>query len=92
MTYRPADWMANALCAAENHELFFPAGRPSNKCRNLCGACPVREQCLERALSSPWEPVGIWGGLGPRQLMPLWRERHPAHHGEAHRALGIGVA
>jgi WhiB family redox-sensing transcriptional regulator len=29
--------------------------------KSLCGACPVRAQCLEGALSRQ-EPAGVWGG------------------------------
>lgn len=30
--------------------------------KQVCGACPVRQQCLDHALSFP-ERVGVWGGL-----------------------------
>jgi len=29
--------------------------------KSLCGACPVRAQCIEGALSRQ-EPAGVWGG------------------------------
>jgi WhiB family redox-sensing transcriptional regulator len=32
----------------------------------ICDVCPVREKCLEYALSVP-EHAGVWGGMSPDQ-------------------------
>lgn len=79
-TRRHLSWRTRAACnlvGAEQQEKFFPAGRPSNEPKSLCATCPVRRECLDFALSSPWRPAAIVAGLTPRQLEPLWRQRHP---------------
>jgi len=86
-------WRSEATCAAEDVELtekFFPTGRPSSKPQSICRRCPVREECLEFALASPWRPASIVAGLTPRELMPLWRQRHPHEtHTEIQQLLGL---
>ncbi len=43
-------------------ELFFAThGRPLELAKELCAACPVREECLSAALERG-EPHGVWGG------------------------------
>jgi len=83
------EWMGEARCLAEDPARFFPNGRPSNESRSLCDDCPAREARLERALSSPWEPSGVWGGVTERDLVPVWRERHAAVHHEIQRMFGL---
>lgn len=39
-----------------------PASPTSRKAKAICKACPVREKCLQDALSVP-DTHGIWGGL-----------------------------
>ena len=49
-------------CREYNAELWF-AERPADVelAKTLCGACPVRAQCLASALGRA-EPWGVWGG------------------------------
>ena len=43
-------------------ELFFDSyGRAIDLAKELCAACPVREECLSAALQRG-EPHGVWGG------------------------------
>jgi WhiB family redox-sensing transcriptional regulator len=43
-------------------ELFFAFhGRALDLAKELCAACPVRDQCLSEALQRG-EPHGVWGG------------------------------
>lgn len=62
-------------------EIFFPEGylgkpgpepdyhnEASMAARALCAGCPLRETCLDGAVSRQ-EPYGIWGGLDPDQLI-----------------------
>jgi WhiB family redox-sensing transcriptional regulator len=43
-------------------ELFFDTyGHALELARELCAACPIREQCLSEALQRG-EPHGVWGG------------------------------
>lgn len=86
------EWQAKAKCRQVPADQFFPgAGRPSNKLRGQCEGCPVREECLEFVLSSPWRPCGIWAGLTAKELAPLWDERHPdAATREIQDYVGLG--
>ena len=43
-------------------ELFFAShGRALDLAKELCAACPIREECLSAALERG-EPHGVWGG------------------------------
>lgn len=85
------DWRLNARCVDEDPADFFPdRGRLPKSCVEPCRECPVRQECLQAALDSPWEPFGVWGGLTQGELQPIWRERHPLHgEQEVMKALGI---
>lgn len=63
---RPA-WMRRALCARRGQALFFVARGGSVKpAKALCGACVVREQCLDYALDNP-DLQGVWGGTSEQE-------------------------
>lgn len=64
-------WRARAACAHYDPELFFPESGPSPG-RVICSRCPVQAECLAFALSSPWKPVGVWGGLPGYAVGALW--------------------
>ncbi|WP_369075900.1 WhiB family transcriptional regulator [Nocardioides renjunii] len=84
-------WRSDAACAqsdVEDVHKFFPSGRPSTAPQQLCARCPVADPCLEFALDSPWPPNAIVAGLTPRELEPLWRERHADAHDEIRSLLG----
>lgn len=67
-----------ALCVGHEEELFPKNGRPSsNVKKKLCPGCPVRDACLEWALSSPYEPHGTWAGLDQAEIRALWLSAHP---------------
>lgn len=92
MSWRINDgnWRSRAACSSENREQFFPEGRPSSEPIQMCASCPVRQECLETALSAPWRPYGIWGGLTTADLWPMWSARHPRHrHNETLAHLGL---
>lgn len=43
-------------------ELFFAShGLALDLAKELCAACPIREECLSEALQRG-EPHGVWGG------------------------------
>src|SRR5690606_28754178 len=56
-------WRNNAACLGVDSNVFFPGrGAKGTEAKQICGGCPVREECLEYALRT--RPVyGIWGGL-----------------------------
>ena len=68
------DWTARALCNPLTADGWFPdlddlaEARPAKR---VCARCPVRQDCLELALTLDPPPEGIWGGLdeAERQLL-----------------------
>lgn len=82
-------WVALALCGDEvahavTGERFivnmFP--QPSDEvgisqAKKLCALCPVREACLDKAISNG-EQHGIWGGLTPEERTSLRRKKSRA--------------
>ncbi len=74
-------WRARAACAEveDADTIFFPTPiRGVNSryayrdARRICGMCPVRDECLEHALSDP-EPeyFGMWGGATPQERQEM---------------------
>lgn len=64
-------WQADALCAQTDPEAFFPEkGGSTRDAKKVCGACPVKQQCLEYALAND-ERFGIWGGMSERERRRL---------------------
>ncbi|WP_344664689.1 WhiB family transcriptional regulator [Catenulispora yoronensis] len=69
-------WMAEAECRDSEPDLFFGAdpgwGRITEtiaqrrareaQAKAMCARCPVRNSCLEYAMTTP-EHDGLWGGL-----------------------------
>src|SRR5687767_9409662 len=57
-------WTSHAACIGSPGELFFPArGEPSKPALEVCGGCPVRQQCLDEALADAALDHGIRGGM-----------------------------
>ncbi len=70
-----ADWRYRAACRGADLSVFFPGrGEPAEPARQICAGCPVRQPCLEFALSNGITH-GIWGGLAERDRRGL-RIRH----------------
>lgn len=64
------------LCAGVSTRIFFPDDdeTPDPRALALCARCPIREDCLEWALTH--DEVGIWGGLTDPQRVAINRRRH----------------
>ena len=83
MTLAPShDWREYALCRQRGFspDDFMPSGtqgRYRQDAKRACADCPVREQCVQSAIDSPWPPHGLWGGLASRDLVQLWANHHP---------------
>ncbi|MFJ6084822.1 WhiB family transcriptional regulator [Streptomyces sp. NPDC092369] len=79
------DWRDQAACRYEDPDLFFPIGTSgpallqTEQAKEVCGRCPVREQCLRWALETK-ECLGIWGGTDEteRRALQLRRRREEA--------------
>jgi WhiB family transcriptional regulator, redox-sensing transcriptional regulator len=76
-------WHAQAACLAIDPEFFFPNGTSGESlpqiqsAKSICHACPVREECLEFALTSR-QDYGIWGGTTEEERRSLRRSRQRA--------------
>lgn len=73
-------WMAEAACRGMDTSMWYPSRGDSHsgttaEARSICGRCPVREDCLHHAISTPREHFGIWGGLSERQRRFIGREK-----------------
>ena len=69
-----ARWRQQAACHGTDLNLFYPErGKSAGPARQVCARCPVRQPCLDYALSNRITH-GIWGGLTERERRPL----HPA--------------
>ncbi|ASR85937.1 WhiB family transcription factor [Mycobacterium Phage Niklas] len=71
---QPEAWEADALCAQVDPEIFFPEqGGSVREAKRVCGRCPVTDECLDRALSLPSNPTGVWGGTTERERRRMIR-------------------
>lgn len=77
-------WQENAACLGTSGELFLGPDdeRPRERARReslavvLCTTCPVRQECLEHALTVP-ERHGVWGGTTPADRAEM--RPHPVY-------------
>lgn len=69
------NWWDLAACAGYETDLFFPADHePSFVVRRMCARCPVREPCLQDALSMPpYLDHGVYGGTTEKERLRLRR-------------------
>lgn len=66
-------WVLEAKCLDADPEAFFPEkGGSTREAKRICSACPVRNECLEHALTND-ERFGIWGGLSERERRRMKR-------------------
>jgi WhiB family redox-sensing transcriptional regulator len=66
-----ARWRELAACRGADLNLFFPErGESAGPARRVCAACPVRQPCLDYAITNRITH-GIWGGLTERERRAL---------------------
>ena len=66
-----ARWRELAACRGAGLDLFFPErGESAEPARRVCAACPVRQPCLDYAITNRITH-GIWGGLTERERRAL---------------------
>jgi WhiB family transcriptional regulator, redox-sensing transcriptional regulator len=77
------DWTLLAECQYTDPDLFH-SGDPGQTwhAKRVCAACPVREECLEYALSAG-EKWGVWGGTSERQRQRIFAALRRAGKGLA---------
>lgn len=72
-------WRERAACYGQSHEMFPRYHKDISyisTARSICRSCPVKEQCLDVALTFPVTDMhGVWGGLTPRQLAAEQKRR-----------------
>jgi WhiB family redox-sensing transcriptional regulator len=74
------NWFQEAICIGKDPELFFPIGSTgpaaiqAEKAKAVCVGCPVREECLDWALTTG-QDAGVWGGLSEEERRALTRAR-----------------
>ena len=82
-----ARWRERAACRGADLDLFYPErGEPAGPARQVCERCPVRQPCLEYALSNRITH-GIWGGLTERERRPLQSDWVQAARRDRDRAI-----
>ncbi len=67
-------WANAALCQTTKPDELVVRGAEQHKAKVVCGACPVRAECLAEALDNEIE-WGVWGGLTERERRALLRKR-----------------
>jgi len=70
---RRPSWMFEASCRGLDPRPFTRS-RVSKPAKLVCSTCPVREPCLEYALSDP-ATVGTWGGMSETERYEILRDR-----------------
>ncbi len=78
-------WTDHAQCRDMDPDLFMPGDghqAAAAHAKTLCEGCPVKERCLNTALSHLLvEDVGIWGGTTVEERITIRRERGMVNHG-----------
>jgi WhiB family redox-sensing transcriptional regulator len=70
-------WRQHARCLGTDPGIFHPppeADDAADAAKAVCAVCPVREPCLEHAITAR-EKQGVWGGLTERERRRLVRQR-----------------
>lgn len=70
-------WRRLAACKGVDPAVFHPEDddlAAVEAAKDVCARCPVRQACLEHALSVR-EPDGVWGGLTARERRREIRRR-----------------
>jgi WhiB family redox-sensing transcriptional regulator len=85
-TYNSEEWREQGSCRTLNTAMFFPIGQTGEaevkiaRAKRVCLTCPVRQECLEFAVTTNQE-YGIWGGHSEeerRVIRRQWRARQRA--------------
>ena len=70
-------WRLAGRCRGSDPAIFYPPPEDeilAEEAKMICGTCPVRQPCLEHALSTR-EKHGVWGGLTERERRRVLRQR-----------------
>jgi WhiB family transcriptional regulator, redox-sensing transcriptional regulator len=68
-------WRQLGRCRGIDPDIFYPdSDEGAAEAKEICALCPVRETCLEYALTVR-EKNGVWGGLTERERRRVLRQR-----------------
>ena len=85
-------WRERAACRGSDLVVFFPGrGESAGPARQVCAACPVRQPCLDYAITNQITH-GIWGGLTERERRQLQSGWVRATRRDRDRAISAAVA
>ena len=85
-TWNQEEWRELGSCRKLATSMFFPIGQTGEaevkiaRAKKVCVTCPVRQQCLEFAITTNQE-YGVWGGHSEeerRVIRRQWRARQRA--------------
>ena len=66
-------WRQYARCLGADPDLFYPpSDDAAEAAKAICAVCPVREPCLEYAVTAR-EKEGVWGGRTEKEERALIR-------------------
>jgi WhiB family transcriptional regulator, redox-sensing transcriptional regulator len=80
---RSEPWWQHAACRGQDASAFFAPAYFERRAEKLareavakafCSRCPVRDECLEYALTKR-DPHGVWGGLNEMERRAVLRRR-----------------
>lgn len=72
------DWMRRGNCRHQHPSTFFPSdGVGVELARRICATCPVKDECLEYALTERIDH-GVWGGASERERRRILKRRRLA--------------
>jgi WhiB family redox-sensing transcriptional regulator len=87
-----ARWRESAACRGADLAVFFPErGEWAGPARRVCAACPVREPCLDYAISNRISH-GVWGGMTERERRALQSRWVRASRRERDEAIAAASA
>ena len=82
-----ARWRELAACRGTDLEVFFPGrGETAGPARQVCAGCPVRQPCLDYAITNRIA-YGVWGGLTERERRALQSRWARASRQDRDRAI-----
>lgn len=68
-------WRQRAACRGVDPDIFYPVtDEEAEEAKAICGECPVRQPCLEYAITNR-EKDGVWGGATERERRRIIRQR-----------------
>jgi WhiB family redox-sensing transcriptional regulator len=68
-------WRERAACRGSDPDIFYPVNEDeADEAIAICMVCPVREPCLEYALTAR-ERYGVWGATTEKDRRRIWRKR-----------------